>query len=84
MEKHPGIPEMSAEAVVIVNLLNVNDMTPEFDQQMYTAEVEENAERGTPILAVSANDQDEGEFGKVTYQLEGTYQNDFSIDQFVH
>ena len=75
-----GIPEMSAEAVVIVNLINVNDQSPIFEESMYSAEVEENAARGTPIITVKATDLDEGDFGKVTYQLEGTYQNDFSID----
>ena len=75
-----GIPEKSADAVVIVNINNVNDQSPIFDQQMYTASVAENAEQGTPIVTVSAKDLDEGEYGKVTYRLEGTYKDDFSIE----
>ena len=35
-----GIPEKSAEAVVIVNIVNVNDQSPVFDQQMYSAAVQ--------------------------------------------
>ena len=66
-----GIPEKHSDAVVIVNVKNVNDESPVFDQQMYTATVQENAEAGTPLVTVNARDLDEGEFGRVTYSLEG-------------
>lgn len=74
-----GIPEKSAEAVVIVNIENVNDQSPVFEEQMYTATVAENSELGTPIVTVTATDLDDEEFGHVTYKLEGTYQDDFQI-----
>jgi len=82
-----GIPEKSAEAVVIVNIENVNDQSPVFEEQMYTATEEqmytatvaENSELGTPIVKVTATDLDDEEFGHVTYKLEGTYQDDFQI-----
>ena len=74
-----GIPEKSAMAVVIVNIQNVNDQSPVFDEQMYTAAIPENSELGTPIVKVSATDLDDEEYGKVTYKLEGTHQNDFQI-----
>lgn len=74
-----GIPEMSAEAVVIVDIVNINDQSPIFEQQMYVATVPENSGLGTPIVTVAATDLDEDEFGHVTYKLEGTYKDDFSI-----
>jgi len=74
-----GIPEKSAEAVVIVNIVNVNDQSPVFEEQMYTATVLENSELGTPIVKVTATDLDDGNFGQVTYNLEGTYKDDFQI-----
>ena len=74
-----GIPEKSAEAVVVVNIENVNDQAPVFDEQMYTATVAENSVPGTPIVRVRATDLDHGEFGNLTYKLEGTYQDDFQI-----
>merc|ERR1712106_1180370 len=74
-----GIPEKSAEAVVIVNIENVNDQSPVFEEQMYTATVAENSELGTPIVKVTATDLDDEEFGHVTYKLEDTYQDDFQI-----
>ena len=75
-----GIPEKSAAAVVVVNIVNVNDEAPVFDQQMYVATVAENVALGTPIVTVSARDLDEGEFGRVSYRLEGTHAEDFAID----
>jgi len=74
-----GIPEKSADAVVIVNIVNVNDQSPVFGQQMYMATIPENSELGTPIVTVSAKDHDEGDFGHVTYNLEGTHKEDFAI-----
>ena len=74
-----GIPEKSAQAEVVVSVLNVNDQSPVFDQQMYTATVEENSAPGTNIVQVTATDLDDGDFGHVTYKLEGTYQDDFQI-----
>ena len=74
-----GIPEMSAEAVVIITIQNVNDESPVFEEQMYSATVEENAGPGTPIVKVTATDLDDGDYGHVTYKLEGTYQDDFQI-----
>merc|ERR1719195_1728498 len=41
--------------------------------------VEENAGPGTPIVKVTATDLDDGDYGHVTYKLEGTYQDDFQI-----
>ena len=74
-----GIPEMSAEAVVIITIQNVNDESPVFEEQMYSATVDENAGPGTPIVKVTATDLDDGDYGHVTYKLEGTYQDDFQI-----
>ena len=64
---------------IIPNIENVNDQAPVFDEQMYSATVAENAEQGTPIVKVTATDLDDGDFGHVTYKLEGTYQDDFQI-----
>lgn len=74
-----GIPEMSARAEVLVDIRNVNDEAPVFEEQMYSAEIAENAAPGTPIVVVKATDLDDGDFGHVTYKLEGTYQDDFQI-----
>ena len=51
-----GIPEMSAQAEVLVGIRNVNDEAPVFEEQMYSAEVVENAAPGTPIVIVKATD----------------------------
>ena len=74
-----GIPEKSAEAVVMVTVENANDQSPVFEEQMYSVTVPENSGLGTPIVKVSATDLDDDEFGIVTYKLEGTYQEGFQI-----
>ena len=75
-----GIPEKSAEAVVMVTVENANDQSPVFEEQMYSVTVPENSVLGTQIVKVSATDLDHDEFGVVTYMLEGTYQESFQID----
>ena len=75
-----GIPEKSAEAVVMVTVQNANDQSPVFEEQMYSVTLPEKSERGTPIVKVSATDLDDDEYGVVTYSLEGTYKESFQID----
>ncbi len=75
-----GLPEKSAAAVVVVNIINVNDEAPVFEQQMYTATVAENVAQGTPVVTVLARDLDEGDYGRIAYRLEGTHAEDFAID----
>ena len=75
-----GVPQKSATATVIANIQNMNDETPQFNEDSYAATVVENAEPYTPIVTVSAFDDDDGEFGEVKYSLGGTYKNSFEID----
>ncbi len=75
-----GVPQKSASALVIANILNLNDEEPKFDQDKYDASVYENSEISTPIVSVSANDLDEGEFGAVSYRLSGSHSSAFAID----
>ncbi|XP_066907242.1 cadherin-87A [Halyomorpha halys] len=76
-----GIPPLSSTAHVSVNVVNINDMNPIFNEKEYTFWVEENAETGTIIGNVSATDGDAGEAGQVTYSLSAQSFGDFSIDK---
>ena len=51
-------------------MLDENDQTPTFSQNIYTATVVENSPRGQTLLRVFAVDHDDGLNGKVTYLLE--------------
>lgn len=64
-----GVPQLSARAIVLVNVLNINDNHPVFNQSSYEATIEENAPWESPVLRVTATDADKGAFGQVTYTL---------------
>ena len=65
-----GVPQKSAMARVEVNVGNLNDEFPEFEQPNgYSASVMENAPAGTFVIQVTAIDKDEGDLGIVSYEL---------------
>jgi len=66
-----GAPQFSAEAHVTVNIVNINDMDPVFNQTEYVASVAENAPVGTVVTVVHAEDRDAGDYGAVRYRLAG-------------
>ena len=75
-----GVPQKSASAMVIANIENLNDEVPQFGEaDGYKTSVAENSPINTPIVQVAAVDEDEGDFGRVHYQLSGTYKDAFSI-----
>lgn len=47
-------------AYVRIFISDVNDNKPVFAQSVYEVDVDENADVGSTILTVSANDEDEG------------------------
>ena len=65
-----GVPQKSAMARVEVNVGNLNDEFPVFEQPNgYSASVMENAPAGTFVIQVTAIDKDEGDLGIVSYEL---------------
>nr|CAB3236337.1 protocadherin-16-like Dachsous [Phallusia mammillata] len=54
---------------VTVDVEDVNEYPPEFQQIFYWEEVPEQTKANTTILRVQADDLDGGEFGRVTYSL---------------
>ncbi|XP_030835681.1 cadherin-23 isoform X4 [Strongylocentrotus purpuratus] len=60
------------EVPVIINILDINDVTPLFQQQnYYRPDLSENSPSGTPVLQVFAQDQDLDLAGDVQYSLIG-------------
>ncbi|XP_070544555.1 protocadherin Fat 4-like [Ptychodera flava] len=59
----------SMKADVFVSVLDVNDNSPEFVQDSYTAEVYENITLETSLTTVEANDLDQGKNGDITYSI---------------
>ena len=64
-----GIPQLSAKAIVTVNIININDNEPTFTQPFYNATVAENSAPGTLVITVHAEDADRGKFGVIKYSI---------------
>ncbi|XP_031413852.1 protocadherin beta-15-like [Clupea harengus] len=64
-----GIPPRSGSVQIHVTVLDANDNTPLFTQEVYRATLPENSPVGTLVLKVSATDSDEGINGEVTYEF---------------
>ncbi|XP_041988772.1 cadherin-87A [Aricia agestis] len=75
-----GVPQRRATAAVLVDVTNVNDETPHFQLPQYEAELPEHSPPGTVVVAVHADDDDEGEYGQVKYSLSGDQASLFVVD----
>ncbi|KAJ8254969.1 hypothetical protein GJAV_G00199440 [Gymnothorax javanicus] len=72
-----------SDATVDIEVEDINDNAPEFQQLRYTANVLEGLPVGTSVLQISATDKDSGRNKAITYQLTGTGKNEthfFEID----
>ncbi len=59
----------STYAIVHIDILDANDNKPEFESDLYTVNVPENAAKGRNIVQVRAHDKDSKENALVSYQL---------------
>ncbi|XP_076362796.1 protein dachsous-like isoform X2 [Tachypleus tridentatus] len=64
-----GIPPLSANATVLVRVLDANDNSPEFEERKFLFTVEENTERGKLVGTVTAADKDLGNNASLRYSL---------------
>ena len=64
-----GIPQLSAMATIHVNVININDNEPVFNQSSYRASIKENIGPGAYVAQVKATDADYGRFGKISYSI---------------
>ncbi|XP_076875447.1 protocadherin alpha-C2 [Brachyhypopomus gauderio] len=62
-----GTPARSGTASVIVQVLDTNDNSPQFDRQVYSVDLIENASIGTLVMQLNATDLDEGTNAAVIY-----------------
>ncbi|NWQ78594.1 CAD19 protein, partial [Columbina picui] len=69
----------SATATVTINLSDVNDNPPKFQQRLYYMNVSEEAPVGTTIGKVCAEDSDIGENAAMNYSIEGDDSDVFDI-----
>ena len=65
-----GLPPLSGNCTVVVDIRDSNDNDPVFNKVIYFGSVAENTANGTSVIQVSANDNDTDLNGKVQYALQ--------------
>ncbi|XP_068148588.1 LOW QUALITY PROTEIN: fat-like cadherin-related tumor suppressor homolog [Drosophila tropicalis] len=76
-----GSPVLASTTRIVVNVLDINDNSPEFDQRAYKIQVPSTATANESIFQVHAIDIDDGENGRITYSIKsGKGKNKFRID----
>lgn len=83
MATDSGTPPLRAESSFIIQVTDVNDNPPFFDQPVYRQVIPEVVFPGSFVLQVTARDKDHGPNGDITYSLfqdEGAYSKWFTID----
>ncbi|XP_060910932.1 protocadherin Fat 3 [Labrus mixtus] len=76
-----GDPPLSTATMVTIELMDVNDNAPAFNQDIYNVLVSEDASVGQSITRVLAEDLDSQVNGRITYSiLNGDRSNHFWID----
>ncbi|NXN61346.1 PCDGH protein, partial [Rynchops niger] len=66
-----GSPSLSSRASLVLEVSDVNDNAPVFEEAAYSAYVAENNAAGAPVVRVRARDADAGANGRVSYWLAG-------------
>ncbi|KAM6116258.1 protocadherin beta-15-like [Pterocles gutturalis] len=64
-----GSPPRSGTTQIHIVVLDVNDNTPVFTEEVYVGRVLENAPEGSVVLSVVATDRDVGPNGDISYQF---------------
>ncbi|XP_074694806.1 protocadherin beta-15-like [Strix aluco] len=78
-----GSPPRSRTTQIHIVVLDVNDNSPVFTEELYIGQVLENSPEGSVVLSVVATDQDAGPNGDITYdfsQVVGQSHSAFVID----
>ncbi|KAJ8394032.1 hypothetical protein AAFF_G00053760 [Aldrovandia affinis] len=77
-----GVPPMSSEAFVIVNVTDVNDNSPNFNKDLYQATLNEMATCGHIVIRIQASDPDSGELNNLDYTIiSGNEDRHFAINR---
>uniref|UniRef100_A0A452U9T1 Protocadherin alpha 11 n=1 Tax=Ursus maritimus TaxID=29073 RepID=A0A452U9T1_URSMA len=79
-----GKPELTSTVQLFVQVLDINDNDPEFEQSEYKVRLMENVAKETFVIKLNATDRDEGVNGEVTYSLMSVKPNGkllFTLDE---
>ena len=67
-----GFPVKSSNVTLVIHITDVNDRSPMFKQEMYSTNIDENSDIGTPVLTVVAEDVDSD---SISYSIEYSNEN---------
>ncbi|XP_059554595.1 protocadherin alpha-2 isoform X6 [Myotis daubentonii] len=79
-----GKPELTGTVQLFINVLDVNDNEPTFDQPVYKVQLLENTANGTLVIKLNSSDADEGPNSEIVYSFSSdvpsTIKTKFKID----
>ncbi|XP_077983801.1 protocadherin Fat 1-like isoform X2 [Glandiceps talaboti] len=76
-----GMPALTSETRVIVEVTDLNDNPPQFENKMYECSISELAERGSFVTMVTATDPDSSDANRLIYSIvSGNVKMNFVID----
>lgn len=78
-----GTPPLHASRTIHLQVTDINDNAPEFEREVYHANVMEVSDPGTSVVQVVASDKDEGNNSAISYSLletPDTHSSWFKID----
>ncbi|XP_050003178.1 protocadherin Fat 1 isoform X3 [Alexandromys fortis] len=64
-----GMPPLSSDVIVTVDVTDLNDNPPLFEQQIYEARISEHAAHGHFVMCVKACDADSSDLDKLEYSI---------------
>lgn len=77
-----GIPPLSSTAHVWINVIDVNDNPPQFEQTSFGCSLSEDSERGQFVAVLSASDPDLSDRRLIYSIVGGNEQQTYSIDPY--
>uniref|UniRef100_A0A8C5K818 FAT atypical cadherin 1 n=1 Tax=Jaculus jaculus TaxID=51337 RepID=A0A8C5K818_JACJA len=76
-----GLPPLSSDVIVTVDVTDLNDNPPVFDQQIYEAKISEHTTHGHFVICVKAYDADSSNIDRLEYSIvSGNDHKHFAID----
>ena len=75
-----GTPSLYSTVYVTINVEDINDNSPKFENAAYNISIDENSGADITIAQLSAYDADKGENGRVTYKITKDVTKSFAIN----
>ncbi|XP_044136963.1 protocadherin gamma-C5-like [Bufo gargarizans] len=73
-----GSPLRSGTSLITINVIDINDNAPVFDNAFYKISLKENAQLNTLVIRLNATDKDEGPNGEISYTFEDISSEDIT------